>query len=881
MATSGGLATPPDARRSVGHDVHDPEATATTPEELTALAESVMNDTPPEGHLADGSQVGGSRSSRSRTRRKRSRWRRWRARRRRTRRRRARHRAMRTGPLQRVAEQRARRRRRQRARRRRSDLNRTDAEVARIRRRRRRAARRRARRIHRTRRAARREARPRRWRDRPGRTRRAEARLRRALRINTIRQKLPALSWYRGLPERTRVTRWEVVALVVIALAASAGVATSSKNPTGSPALDLGWSLVVGTIVALAGTRAPRRVLLASGALAAVGVPGWWGLAGLGAMALASGLVYRRRGRIVGLRAMHAASAALTLTALVRVPPLRWFPGGPAWALVALGLAGLVIAAIVVSGWWNSRPRIRLVTAAFAGVGLLVVMALSGALWSSVRQVPVAEEVALVAIGTTEGTSDLTASVASLQRAAPAINDLADRLESPWWTPLRAVPIVAQQLEALDATASGARDLIERAGEGAALVNGSDLRVEPGRVDLAALEALESPLADLAATLASTDERLTAARGSLLVPAVAQLVDELQTATAAARPATELALQGTRAVATMLGAEGPRTWLVQVVGTAGNQVQLVQATDGAITPIAQSLDPTLVASLGDLSTSPDYPAAAADAAVRLDQAGLTVDGIMTLDTAGAASLAAALGAPGAASDPASLLTALGATTLPSPTELGDALRTDADERRILLWSSHPEEEAFLDAVGVAGSLRRNDGTVDLVYVALNTSGSDTPLPEVQRRLTYTTTFDAASGETRTSARLELTRIPSAADPTAGRPARATLTLITGLELNRIRIAGIAREPERGSISGWDQWTMPVTIPATGSVTVQWSLQGQFPPFEYEFAWQPQPAPTPTQVTWRFAWTIYGSEGEYSTFVDRPLPTAYTYAAQVR
>lgn len=780
---------------------------------------------------------------------------------RRRRRRRARRTATTAGPFDRLAEQRARRRRRQRVRKRRAALDRSNFEVARLQRQRKRAAKRNARRIQRQRRRAAREARPRWWRDRPGAPKRAEARLRRAARRDELRQKFPQLTWYRGLPEQTALPRWEIVTLGIVALAAGIGVATSSKDPTGAPLIDLGWSLVVGTAVALAGTRAPRRVLLACGAVAALGVESWWALAGVGAMAMASGLVYRQRGVIVGLRVLHAASAGLTLVALVRIPPLRFAPPGPGWTVASLGVAAIGIVVILVSGWWNSPRSVRTATAIVAAAGASLVILLTGSLWLVLRNNQLDADVALVAEGTTHSTSDLAASLADLEAAGPSLEQIDRRLSWPVWLPLRAVPLAAQQLTALDATVDTARDLVARAGDGAAVVNSPALRPEPGRVDVAALTALEEPLARTVASLEAADERLNSIGSSLLLPGIATLVDDIQTAAADALPPTELALSGTQAVASMLGAQDPKTWLVQYVGAGGTQAQLAVADNGVITPLDLFvfLDPALATSIGDLSTSPDYPTAAAEAAAQIANAGLRVDGIITVDPIGASAIASAFGASEAAGNPAALVAALGAAAVPSPSKLAEAVGTAAAERRVLVWSIDPEDQTFLESIDVAGSLQRNDGTVDFVYVGLTPSGS-VSADQLGRTITYRTNYDAGTGESSSRGELRIS------NPT-GVQLDAELTLITGFELESLEVLGIQARPTESELSGWNRWTLDIALPATGDLVVTWSVRGTMPTFAYTFGFTPQPLGGATALTWDFVWTYVGSIGAPTRLVN--------------
>jgi len=555
---------------------------------------------------------------------------------------------------------------------------------------------------------------------------------------------------------------------------------------------------------------------------------------------------------------------------VLRLPPLRFAPvTETSWAIAGLAVAGLTVAAVVLSGWLHSARPVRIATAAVVVAGTTTVVALGGGLWLVVRASAPDTEVSLVAEGTILSTSDLAASLGELEAARPGLDELNQRLEWPVWWPLRAVPVVAQQVAALDVTVDVSRDLVARAGEGAAVVDDPALRPAPGRVDLAALEALETPLETTVATLASADERLDDVDSPLLLGGLAGVVDDLRAASAATLPPTEVTLEGTRAVAGMLGADGPRAWLVQYVGVGGTEAQLAIADAGVITP-SVPVDPALLTSVGDLSTSPDYPSAATEAAARLAGAGVIVNGIITVDTSAADALAAALGAPEASGSAASLVATLGATVAPSPGELAGALGAAAEERRLLVWSSVPTEEAFLERIDVAGNLRVNDGTVDLVYVGLAPQSGVGP-DQLGRAITYRTDYDAGTGESSSRGELVISNRTAT-------PLNAQLTLITGFEIDSLEVQGIRTRPTRSDLSGWGRWTLDLALPATGDLTVNWQATGTMPTFDYTFGFTPQPFANQSSVTWDFRWTVYGSEGKYVRLLDglrTSAPLAYS------
>lgn len=662
------------------------------------------------------------------------------------------------------------------------------------------------------------------------------------------------------------MARWERVATLAAGAASGIGVSLSGVAPTGSDTADLVWSLGLGVAVAVAGSVAHRRVLLVMAAVAAVGGWGWWSLAGVGAAVLVSGVVYQRNGVITGERFMHAVSASLIVQALVRTPGWSWTPFWASALVVAVA-----IGVVLVAGWWRSPRRLRSTLAVGTGAAVVVLAVMGVTLWRLVDGVSLTGGTTLAAAGTIESLDDLAASANDLATAEQRLAELRNRVDTPLLTPLRFVPVAAQQVRALDTIIDVGLDLTARAGDGAALVEGAELRPEPGRVDVAAVRSLEVPLTEMVASLQAADVELAVVDSQWLAGPMRDARDVLAGAATDALPGTELALLGVQTVPGMLGADGPRRWLVQLVDTetGTNAWQVVTAEDGRLSPTVEAGSGDDVGvSLGDLSLNPDYPSAAQAAAERYEAAtGQPIDGVITADSTGLdaiASLRTGDLPQGSDLDPPSgrLLSALlGAISSP-PSSIGEALREPLVNRRIILWTADDRERQFLDAIDASGSLRVNDGTTDLVHIGLEAISGGRAAANVQRAISYRSGFELASGITSASAELALTL-----DGEDGTTGDFTLVIYSGLDLVEIAVAGIKTTPQRSESRGWNTWSVPISLRSGVELAITWELAGVQPPYRYRFAWQPQPFAPPTDLSWTFTGIIPNSTNEPATLID--------------
>jgi hypothetical protein len=604
-------------------------------------------------------------------------------------------------------------------------------------------------------------------------------------------------------------------AVGVLAVASGIGAVLAGLEPTGYRIVDVVWSLLLGAVVVVAGSRSRRWALLACAGLAAVSASGWMIMVGLAALVVAIvASAGDRRARVLG-----ALVTALSVQALVRIDDSLWeFMG--ASALVA----GVAMGVVVASGWRNAgnrwrRPLLRL---AWISTGLAVLFVIGFGLAVAVSYSPVTTGVAKARNGVDAAGSD-ERKAAELFRAASADLTRASRfVASPLLAPVRVVPIVAQQHRAVSAATTTARDLADTAAEGAALVERDGLRPVDGRVDTAAVSELVKPLQSAVDALAAASVDLAALSSPWLVAPLVDRVGELERSVADALPATERALQGAQVLPAMAGGDGPRHWLMMITTPAESRMlggfvanwAVIEAVDGRFDVVedgsASDLNRQLAVDVRQVdateeylsrysayspnvyfqnsSASPDFPSAARVAASFYQQStGRPVEGVIALDPIALGSLVnvggpidlPALGRSFTGDELSEFLlvdlynydeptqddifaeaiNALvdGLTTgaLPGPGVLASAMGTAAAESRVMMWSPFPEEESFLANLDVDGALPTNVGQ-DFLFLGLANLAPNKIDTYVERQMFYDVVYNADTGVTESVATVVLT-----------------------------------------------------------------------------------------------------------------------------
>jgi hypothetical protein len=430
-------------------------------------------------------------------------------------------------------------------------------------------------------------------------------------------------------------------------------------------------------------------------------------------------------------------------------------------------------------GRWVGWGLLAIVVLALVAVGLLVRDALTArdALTRAMDEVPTAEE-ALRA-------GDLETADATLDRVQPLTSTARASTDGPLWWLAAHLPLVGQDVQAFSAAAATVDDLaatvLPSLAEVLAVVDGDAVALAGGGVDLAPLEQAAPLTASAAAAFDEIDARHAAVDRDALHAEIAEPYDRLTAATDELRPLVRTAERVTALGPAMLGADGPRRYLVlalnsaelratggipgalAVVAVDGGRVTLErQASTADVPPVDEPvlpLDPgteqlfsdRLGRFVQDTTLTPDFPTTASLAAAMWEQSqGQTVDGVVATDPVALSYLLEATGpldVDGTAVDAGNVVQVLladayaryeaGAETdaffaSVAATVLGTVLAGGADpgtatevldraasEHRLLLWSARTDEQERLAGTVVAGDIDTAERAAGTVGVFFN------------------------------------------------------------------------------------------------------------------------------------------------------------------
>ena len=421
------------------------------------------------------------------------------------------------------------------------------------------------------------------------------------------------------------------------------------------------------------------------------------------------------------------------------------------------------------------RPRRR--RSVLAGVLLLLLLVVLGvAAWIGVRAFQAATALEAAADGVVRIRDDVAAGdTAGLAGPAEQVRRdaarAAEATSDPVWRIAEALPVVGVDAVAVrtvaDAVDGLATDALPPLVEVAGAVDPAALRPVDGRIDLAPLAAAAPGLSTAADATARGRDALAGLDPDALHGPLPAAVAELQSQVDDAAGTLAAGAKVAAVLPSMLGLEGPRTYLALFLNSAElrtsggipGAIAVVTANDGRIGLGAQEsasnllwlTEPALPLSPGELTIAsdrlgrmiqntaliPDAPRSGElAAAIWREHSGQDVDGVITADTV---ALSYLLRATGDIPHPdGSLLTADSlvqqllfdayarypdpdqsdvyfagaaaavfdrlASGAADPVALIDGLGQAATERRLSVWSVHPQEQDVIRGTAVDGAL---------------------------------------------------------------------------------------------------------------------------------------------------------------------------------
>lgn len=383
---------------------------------------------------------------------------------------------------------------------------------------------------------------------------------------------------------RSSSTRGQRVGLaLVLGAALCVALLATDAEPTGGAVVDALYRCGVMAATTLAGARARRRVLLVAAALVCIGSDGWMLLPAATALVLSFVLALTdRRERVAG----GVAGALVGWAAL----ELSW-PASP------VGATALLAAAALLPLWWSAyrvartgtRRTIRVMAA--VGLAVLVVGAVTGAVLAATERaelVSAAESTVDAARVLADGAGEGDATPFEQNRDRFAA--VAHAAGSWWAAPSGLVPGVAQNVRAVRAAAESGAELNGAAAGLATQVDYDSLTRADGSIDVARLAGFARPARDATTAIDRSRTRLAEVESPWLAPPVSDQLEEFQGHLADAAAASQVAAEATVSLPGILGADGPRRYLLllgnpaearDLGGHLGNWAELT-AIDGKL-----------------------------------------------------------------------------------------------------------------------------------------------------------------------------------------------------------------------------------------------------------------------------------------------------------
>lgn len=450
-------------------------------------------------------------------------------------------------------------------------------------------------------------------------------------------------------------------AIVAVAVVAGVVAAFSAAEPTIFVVSDVIIRAAVAAVVTLAASRARRWTWLVLAGLAVAGAPAgvWFAVCAAGVLVGAVTAFFARR-RIYG-----AVVGACAVQGLLRLDDVGFSRASA--VLFVIAVTPVLASAYAVSPR-RVRRRVHRVLAVLGGVAVAAVLLFLVTV--GLAYDPAQDATTRIASGLEQARDGAGLTAADeLTQAATSFRTAHDRVDGWWARPLGAVPIIAQQLHALEVVTEEGAAVADAAASVAVDADIQDLRYEDGQIDVDELAALAEPLAAAATTFETATERVGATRSPWLLGPLADRVDVAHDQLTTALPDVQLAAMAAREGPGLLGADGPRHYLVLFTqpaearglgGFVGNWAEL-RAEDGRVEVTTSGRTAALNEAPGrdervitsppvpedylarygrfrpnyyfqDITLSPDLPSvAAAVAQVYPQMGGSELDGVLVVD----------------------------------------------------------------------------------------------------------------------------------------------------------------------------------------------------------------------------------------------------------
>ncbi|MEV8250806.1 DUF4012 domain-containing protein [Microbacterium sp. NPDC076768] len=485
-------------------------------------------------------------------------------------------------------------------------------------------------------------------------------------------------------------------------------------------------------------------------------------------------------------------------------------------------------------------------------VGILLSILLLALGWVSVRGIGAVNELQKVADGATQ--LKTTISAGDLESATPIAARIAanaasahDLTSDPIWQAFGAIPWLGPNFRAVGEIAEIAdnvsTDALTPLLEVAADFDLASLGFSGGAIDLAPFAEIAEPLGVANTALSTAQSEVRQIDADATLPPLAEAIGQMRSAVTEAATVVGSLHGAAVLLPTMLGGEGPRTYVLAMQNNAElrssggiiGSIALLRADNGKISLQTQAstrdfppLDTALPLSdstialfddrpgryLQNITSIPDFTEAGATIAARWEgRFGGTVDGVIAVDAVVAENLMAATGdlafGPFTASadnvtdillseiyaavpDPAvqDQIFAKAASVLFSaamsgadPQAMVGALAKSAAEGRVRIWSAHEDEQELLASSALGGAIPADSDDATYVGVLMNdTTGGKM---DYYTRASITTAMGNCSGSPTTHVQVTWTNT-APADAATSLPAYVTGDGVYGVPAGTVR-----------------------------------------------------------------------------------------------
>lgn len=353
------------------------------------------------------------------------------------------------------------------------------------------------------------------------------------------------------------------LALAVAVVAAAVAALVPSASSTGTPVLDGAYRGLIAGLTTYLGARLHPAVLAVATAATAALSAGHGG-AFLAAVAAAGALAaWAVSGRSTGSgRSRPPAAVVAGCCAVSLLQPGAGLPRG----LSALA-SGAIIALICLLGYREAPDPVRRRLRRFAA-GAVALFAVAGA-GSLVALAQARSSLEAGVAGATDGVArarqlDSPGAAAAMRSAAGAFDRATAKVGSPWGRAGEVVPLLGQQVRAVQVASASGEELGRAGADLAEAVDQQSLAIANGRIPLERLEAAQPKAARAASAIAVARRDLDERRSPWLLPPLATRLDRVQVKLAEAGDQADRAAALLAEVPPLLGSKGPRRYFVAV-----------------------------------------------------------------------------------------------------------------------------------------------------------------------------------------------------------------------------------------------------------------------------------------------------------------------------